>query len=122
MTRTVQVAFMTLCLAAGCRSRDGFYVKSFNSNSGKIVLLRYRTNTTITASCLSTRRMKDPEPTDGFEKMVRGLCMNLPTHVGETLKEGKQKGEIDKTIAIYFHLDDAENETEIWSVDSEETR
>jgi hypothetical protein len=41
--------------------------------------------------------MKDPEPTDAFERTVEGLCMNLPAHVGETLKEGKQKGEIDKT-------------------------
>src|ERR1700676_2325628 len=88
---------VTALVMPGCRQKEGFYVKSFDSKSGKLVLIRYKTNTTITASCLSTRDMKDnTHKEDAFDE----VCMDLPSHVGETIKEGNRKGQIDKTIAL----------------------
>jgi hypothetical protein len=112
--------FVTLiCLFTaliGCQRKNGFLIKSYDEHSGKLILLRYRTNSTITASCVSTRNMQKNKSGDIFDQ----LCLQLPTHVGEIIKEGKKKTEIDKTIALYFHLDDTNNQTEIWTVENEQ--
>jgi hypothetical protein len=110
------IGFLVL-IFGGCQHKDGFLVKSYDQQSGKLILLRYRTKSTITASCLITRDMQSDKNGDVFDQ----ICLQLPSHVGEVIKEGKKKNEIDKTIALYFHLDDTNNQTEVWKVENEQT-